>query len=256
MRAFIVSLACALVSLADWGLYFYHFNRVRERCQLGHAGISGLDFTLGRFVKEAESDGYMRRGCKMNWRAYWKPPMSKAVAGANGVCNASTIPGYLTMCPGTPLHPIKKMCGVGTKGASGQSGADDEGGISGSKDLERAERKLQRSGGDGQSKPKAIAKTSSGAKGAASANLTRGLRRGMLRAAGGGAADTPSDSLGGVRGSRAKSARESLKELNQLKDEHLITVVEYEGARARLIDAVVARGVAGLTASSAAGMSS
>ena len=70
---------CTLASLTDWGLYFYHFSRLRERCQLGHAGIAGLDFTLGRFVKEAESDTYMRRSCKMSWRAYWRPPTSKAM---------------------------------------------------------------------------------------------------------------------------------------------------------------------------------
>ena len=33
---------CTLASLTDWGLYFYHFSRLRERCQLGHAGIAGL----------------------------------------------------------------------------------------------------------------------------------------------------------------------------------------------------------------------
>ena len=243
---------CTLASLTDWGLYFYHFGRLRERCQLGHAGIAGLDFTLGRFVKEAESDTYMRKSCKMSWRAYWRPPTSKASAGPNGACNASLIPGYLTMCPGTPQHPIRKVCGQ-----SGQSAADDEGGggISSSpsggggssKVLERAERKLQRAGGDGQSKSKALAKGPVGVTRASSANLTRGLRRSMLRAGGSGApaADTPSDSLGAVRGSRAKPAREALKELTQLKDEHLITAAEYEGARARLIDAVVARGVAG-----------
>ena len=50
----------------------------------------------------------------------------------------------------------------------------------------------------------------------------------------------------GLRGTKAKPAREALKELSQLRDEKLISAGEWESAKARLIDAVVSRGIAAL----------
>ena len=100
-----------------WGLYFFHKHRLREKCQLGHAGVSGVDFTLGRFVPAGSS----LPNCRMQgWRAYWKPPSAAKGAfgggsndgGGGSICNASLIPGYLTMCPGTPTHPVRRVCGA------------------------------------------------------------------------------------------------------------------------------------------------
>ena len=117
-----------------WGLFFFHTNRIRERCQLGHAGVSGVDFTLGRFVAK----GSTMRSCRMiGWRAYWKPPSTASYPGKDaphaangGTCNASAIPGYLTMCPGTPNRPVLKVCG-GESQAINATGGSRHGGHSG-----------------------------------------------------------------------------------------------------------------------------
>ena len=269
---------------SDWGLYFFNTNRVRERCQLGHATVSGLDFTLGRFVKPAESAAYMGKGCRLHgWRPYWKPPTAHGAStshgAVNGVCNATRIPGYMTMCPGVPAHPVKRICGGvatvptdddtamlrgATSSTSGGGGGGASSSSSSSKGLERAERKVQRTGGDGATGGGARVATGGGARVAnakrtggdgaagvgarvANANLTRGTRRGLLRGGGGAAGaasvDAPPE---GLRGTKAKPAREALKELSQLRDEKLISAGEWESAKARLIDAVVSRGIAAL----------
>ena len=116
-----------------WGLYFFHTHRLRDKCQLGHAGVSGIDFTLGRFVEKGQG---MRSCYYHGWRAYWRPPpwhggsgagkgggkggseatgaaaspSASAPVSAGGSCNATAIPGYLTMCPGAPAHPVRKIC--------------------------------------------------------------------------------------------------------------------------------------------------
>ena len=96
--------------------------------------VAGMDFTLGRFVPQEHAAKYMRTSCKLQgWRAYWKPGMKPGSSsssssgldagggGGNGhssMCNASLIPGYLTMCPGAPAHPVRKVCGVTADGAN------------------------------------------------------------------------------------------------------------------------------------------
>lgn len=83
-----------------WGLHFFHFNHVRERCQLGHAMLTHVDFTLGRFAP----NGLSTPTCRLNgWKHVWRPPPPQA-------CNASAIAGYLMMCPATTRTPILKSC--------------------------------------------------------------------------------------------------------------------------------------------------
>ena len=93
-----------------WGLFFFHTNKLRERCQLGHAGVNGFDFTLGRFDRGEPSSQVCRF---QGWRSYWRPPQLHGVPSKSegaAQCNASAIPGYLTMCPGTPSHLLRRTC--------------------------------------------------------------------------------------------------------------------------------------------------
>ena len=86
-----------------WGLYFFHFHRLRDQCQLGHAMLHGLDFTLGRFVPKGENaTSTCRYGSSEPWRPYWRPERR--------VCDASRILGYQTLCPGAPERPVEYVC--------------------------------------------------------------------------------------------------------------------------------------------------
>ena len=224
----------------DWGLYFFRTNGIRDKCQLGHAMVAGMDFTLGRFVPQEHAAKYMRTSCKLQgWRAYWKPGMKPgssssssssgldAGGGGNGhssVCNASLIPGYLTMCPGAPAHPVRKVCGVTANGAN----------------------RTERGGGGGAGN--GLLKRAHAAAAGGNASSARGMLRRALKgsgAAGSSSLDTSASGVGG--GSKPpKSAREALKELVGLRDDALISGAEFEAAKKRVLDAVVTKAVSGL----------
>lgn len=91
-----------------WGLYFFTVHRLRSQCQLSHAMLHGLDFTLGRFVPQGENaTSTCKYGRNERWRPYWQPE--------RGECDASrVIPGYRTMCPGAPARPIEYACEAST----------------------------------------------------------------------------------------------------------------------------------------------
>ena len=83
-----------------WGLHFFQTLALRRACQVGHVGMHALDFTLARFLPAGVD---ARSRCTWNeWQPYWRPP----AAG----CDASTIPGYLTACPGVPRAPLSYVC--------------------------------------------------------------------------------------------------------------------------------------------------
>lgn len=203
-------------------------NRLRETCQLGHASMAGLDFTLGRFVPQSSAASYTRSSCRLHgWRAYWRPPSAVGKGGSmhatHSACNASLIPGYLTMCPGTPAHPVRKACGETMQNTSLLH-------------HERAERKQQRQQHLERVGVRASSERTGGESGAASdvtseGNTTRGRDRRAVRAA--------SDTV--EARSKPKTARDALKELSRLRDEHLITEDEWAGARQRVLDSIVAR---------------
>jgi hypothetical protein len=79
--------------------------------------MNGLDFTLGRFNKDIPNAP--GQTCRYHgWRPYWRPPVTHAerVASGQASCNASLIPGYLTMCPGTPSHAMHRVCATSARG--------------------------------------------------------------------------------------------------------------------------------------------
>jgi hypothetical protein len=225
-----------------WGLFFYHTHRLREKCQLGHAGINGIDFTLGRFVPPGTS----RQSCRVHgWRPYWKPPPAHGgpASEARGVCNASSIPGYLTMCPEVPTRPLYRTC-------SATASAQNRTSLS----AERALHKIARVGGDKLAQgSKGGGKGGGGVGGAAKASA-RSSPPGTMKVMGAiidtgeggahsGAAMRPRSAAGGESANTKapKSAREALKELIALRDEKLISDAEFERLRMGVLDALVAR---------------
>ena len=256
-----------------WGLYFFHTNKIRERCQLGHANVAGVDFTLGRFVPPAESNTYMNRYCRLaGWRAYWRPPGASAIkrnasGTSQGTCNASAIPGYLTMCPGTPSHPLRRTCGAPTENgtlAKQHGGARNGRATNRSRVTGGGRRAASGSGhggggggggghGGGGANIVDWLKNKAAAHGLA-APLSNGAARPKAKAARAAAADhlheQPTSPEG--RTPRPKSAREALKELSALKEESLISEAEWEKAKRKVLEGIVARGVAGAAAAGAA----
>ena len=249
-----------------WGLYFFHTHRLRERCQLGHAGVSGIDFTLGRFVPS----GSVMPSCRLHgWRAYWKPPTAaKAHSGSGStststspsgdraavspggagtgtgtsVCNASLIPGYLTMCPGTPSHPVRKVCESQPVAPNPEALRNRTGGLE-----RRRIQKLQKRGGDGDSD--GGGKGNGGGKGHSGVKGNGGKGYGIK---GVGAKGNGTNGVSGVNATRrfkgvgtGKGAREALRELTALKDEHLISEAEWKTLRAKILDALVAKAAPG-----------
>ena len=87
-----------------WGLYFFRVLRLRSLCQLGFVMLHGLDFTLGRFLPAGiNARSTCRFADRESWRPLWQPPSRRT-----GSCDA--IPGYMTMCPGTPARPVEYPC--------------------------------------------------------------------------------------------------------------------------------------------------
>ena len=294
-----------------WGLYFFHKNRLRDKCQLGHAGVSGIDFTLGRFVPP----GSLRPTCRMvGWRAYWRPPGAKPAGGmskaasmamagggdggaaaasaggggaAGGVCNASLIPGYLTMCPGTPAHPVRRICNMQVVENASltkpfhklQKRGGDSGGGGGGGNANATSARSRRagaaggggSGGGGGGGGNATATRLRRRSGDSSGNLTnarhRRVQQQMSKAAGtggaskllgggGGGGGGGGSNGGGPKLSPHKPAREALKELSHLREEKLISEAEWERLRGKILDAIVTRasGPSAAAAAPAAGV--
>jgi hypothetical protein len=186
-----------------WGLFFFHTHQLREKCQVGHATVSNLDFTLGRFVKNVKPTSSVCRF--QGWRPYWRPPSSHAIGSKTaGTCNASAIPGYLTMCPGTPSHALHRVCGDGPTAENSTKHWH-----------KHRERSITSAG----------SVLVNGSFGMRSRDRRRGSR-----------VDHPS---GPSASNRTKTVRERLLELNSLKNDNLISATEYEALRARVLELLV-----------------
>ncbi|KAL1524767.1 hypothetical protein AB1Y20_019650 [Prymnesium parvum] len=194
-----------------WGLFFFHFHRLRERCQLGHAMLTHTDFTLGRFVPQGSST----LSCSLDgWRALWRPPAD---------CNASALDGYLVMCPGAPRAPLRRRCSVQPPPAAALPSAAAA--------LPSAA--VQPSAAAHGHRKAAQARSGGGGAEAAAAEAAG--RKGVGHARGGGGSKGHASGAQGERGgslpAKPKGGRERLLELQGLRDAGLISEEEYATLR-------------------------
>ena len=89
-----------------WGWHFFTQLGLRDSCQVGHALMHAMDFTLGRYLP-ARVDARSRCRYGEQWRPLWQPPPAH---GRLKVCDAAALPGYVTACPGTSPRPISYRC--------------------------------------------------------------------------------------------------------------------------------------------------
>ena len=184
-----------------------------------------MDFTLGRF--ERSSSNASRSCHHVGWTPYWQPPRGMArphPESSTSRCNASAIPGYLTMCPGAP-HAIRQNCTTLHSIVHGNM-----------TNHRRDQQQNSTSVDDLQERELAFVRTGMPDHAANGVTVIRLINASRERSRA-HRAQLPSQSERGRLS--GKPIKDKLQELVQLRDEQLITQLEYMSLRTRVLDTFI-----------------